>query len=102
MKIGILGSGAVGQQLGLGFSRLGHEVKIGTRDPKKLQEWLAQAGPRGSAGSFEEAAKFGELVALAKAWGWPEPVDMGGIGQAIWLESLAMAWIAYAFNLLRN
>ena len=44
MNIGIIGSGVVGQQLGLGLSRLGHEVKIGTRDPSKLNDWLKQAG----------------------------------------------------------
>ena len=62
MKIGILGSGVVGQQLWLGFLRLGNEVKIGTRDKLKLNEWLNSAGSRASVGSFEEAAKYGELV----------------------------------------
>jgi hypothetical protein len=68
MNIGILGSGAVGQQLGLGFARLGHDVKIGTRDPGKLSDWLKQIGQRGAAGSFEDAAKFGEVVVLCTLW----------------------------------
>ena len=33
MKIGIIGSGAVGQNLAKGFAEIGHEVMIGTRDP---------------------------------------------------------------------
>ncbi|APY25275.1 NADP oxidoreductase coenzyme F420-dependent domain protein [Leptospira borgpetersenii serovar Castellonis str. 200801910] len=33
-KIGILGSGVVGQTLANGFLKYGAEVKIGTRDPE--------------------------------------------------------------------
>ena len=72
MKVGILGSGIVGQQLGLGFIRLGHEVKIGTRGTEKLKDWLKEAGSKGSAGSFEEAAKFGEMNVLATFWAGTE------------------------------
>ncbi len=68
MKIGIIGSAVVGQQLGIGLSRLGHEVKIGTRDPSKLSEWTKQAGTKATAGTNEEAAKFGELIFLATGW----------------------------------
>ncbi len=65
MKIGILGSGTVGQQLGIGFIRLGHDVKIGTRDKSKLEEW--SKNNKGSVGSFEETAEFGEIIVLATA-----------------------------------
>ncbi|HLC56171.1 MAG TPA: NAD(P)-binding domain-containing protein [Candidatus Nanoarchaeia archaeon] len=65
MKIGILGSGTVGQQLGIGFIRLGYDVKMGTRDKSKLDEWIKNNN--GSIGSFEEAAKFGEVIVLATA-----------------------------------
>ena len=68
MKIGIIGSGIVGQQLGLGFIKLGHEAKIGTRDVSKLDDWKKEAGERGSAGSFEDAAKFGSTLVLATSW----------------------------------
>ena len=66
MKVGILGSGAVGQTLGAGFLKHGHSVKIGTRDPddKEIQAWLAK-NPQASVGSFAEAARFGELIVLA-------------------------------------
>jgi 8-hydroxy-5-deazaflavin:NADPH oxidoreductase len=65
MNVGILGSGVVAQQLGLGFGQLGHAVKLGTRDASKLKEWQSGAGPKASVGSFQEAAAFGELVVLA-------------------------------------
>lgn len=65
MKVGILGSGPVAQQLGFGFIKEGYEVKLGTRDKGKLYEWLGKAGSNASAGSFEETAKFGEEIVLA-------------------------------------
>ncbi len=68
MKIGIIGSGMVGQQLGLGFIKSGHIVKLGTRHPEKLDAWLKQAGGKASVGSFEDAAKFGEIIILATKW----------------------------------
>lgn len=68
MKIGILGSGNVGQQLANGFLRTGHEVKIGTRDVSKLNEWLKNAGASASIGSFNGAASFGDVIVLATSW----------------------------------
>ncbi len=69
MKIGIIGSGAVGQTLAAGLLKLGHSVKIGTRNPDKLADWLKAAGDKASIGSFEESAKFGEAIILATLWG---------------------------------
>lgn len=66
MKIGILGSGGVGQTLGAGFLKHGHEAMLGTRDPKKkdVNDWVRET-PGATAGTFEEAARFGEIVLLA-------------------------------------
>lgn len=70
MQIGILGSGDVGQSLGLGFAQLGHEVKIGSRDPggDKLKPWLAKAGKKASTGSFPDTARFADVAVLATLW----------------------------------
>jgi 8-hydroxy-5-deazaflavin:NADPH oxidoreductase len=65
MKVGVIGSGAVGQVLADGFLKHGHEVMRGSRDPAKLAEWKAGAGPEAQTGTFAEAARFGELVVLA-------------------------------------
>jgi NADPH-dependent F420 reductase len=73
MKIGIIGSGVVGQQLGFGFLKAGHEVKIGTRNTSKLNEWLEKAGENASTGSFTEAAVYGEVVILATLWSGTKP-----------------------------
>jgi len=66
MKVGILGSGEVGQTLGIGFARRGHDVTIGSRTPNSepLKEWARKAGPSAKTGTFAEAAKA-ELVVLS-------------------------------------
>jgi predicted dinucleotide-binding enzyme len=69
-KIGILGSGDVGQALGRGFAALGNQVKIGARDAKnpKLKTWVDKTGANASQGTFADAAQFGEIVVLATLW----------------------------------
>ncbi|MGA3328349.1 MAG: NAD(P)-binding domain-containing protein [Terriglobia bacterium] len=64
MKIGILGSGIVGQVLATGFLKHGHEVMVGTRTPAKLMDWVRQnAG--GRTGGFDATARFADVVVLA-------------------------------------
>ncbi|MFP5246429.1 MAG: NADPH-dependent F420 reductase [Thermoanaerobaculia bacterium] len=65
VRIGVLGSGDVGRVLAAGFVGLGHEVKVGSRDPQKLAQWADAAGSRASTGTFEEAARFGDILVLA-------------------------------------
>jgi predicted dinucleotide-binding enzyme len=66
MKVGILGSAAVGQALGKAFLAEGNEVMIGTRDVSKdsLVKWQKE-NPTAKLGSFADATKFGELIVLA-------------------------------------
>jgi len=66
MKIGVIGSGTVAQTLGAGFLKHGHQVALGTREPKKLAEWRAKK-PSGEVKSFAEAAAFGDVLVLAVA-----------------------------------
>lgn len=65
MKIGILGSEIVGQTLATGFIKHGHQIKIGTGNPDKLNDWIKSAGTSATVGSFKEAAAYGELIVLA-------------------------------------
>ena len=77
MNIGIIGSGIVGQTLGASLARGGHDVVLGTRDPKKLDEkrgfgdslaeWLGRAGKNARVATFEDAARHGEVVINATA-----------------------------------
>ncbi|MGB8314772.1 MAG: NAD(P)-binding domain-containing protein [Aestuariivirga sp.] len=64
MKIGIIGSGDVAKTLAAGFLKHGHDVTLGTREVAKLAEF-AKVNPKTKIGSFNDAAKFGELVVLA-------------------------------------
>src|SRR5436190_21801093 len=47
MRIGMLGTGVVGQTLEAKLTELGHDVKVGSRDPER---------------SFEAAASHGEII----------------------------------------
>ena len=64
-KIGVIGSGVVGETLANGFAKHGHEVMRGSRDPSKLAGWKRGAGDKASTGSLEETARFGSIVVLA-------------------------------------
>lgn len=81
MKVAILGSGIVGQVLGKAFIAEEHEVMLGTRDPakKEVVQWKKD-NPKANTGTFDETAKFGELIVLAVAGGVAEDViRMAGV-----------------------
>ena len=72
MKIGIIGSGVVGQTLGAKLAERGEAVVLGTRSPdnlgdkrgfgKPLEEWSKSAGSNARIGTFADAAAHGEIV----------------------------------------
>ena len=64
MRIGVLGTGMVGQTIATRLVELGHEVKMGSRSAgnEKAVEWASGAGEGASEGSFADAASFGEVV----------------------------------------
>ena len=84
MRIGVLGTGMVGQVLAAKLAEAGHEVVVGTRDPAAtlarqepdgygsppFSAWHAQH-PDVKVGSFADAATHGELVVNATAGGPP-------------------------------
>jgi len=65
MKIGVLGSGQVGEVLANGFLKHGYDVMRGTREPGKMEKWQPPGGAKAQIGSFADTAKFGEIVVLA-------------------------------------
>lgn len=80
VNVGILGSGDVGKALARGFAGLGHEVKIGSRTPSKLDDFVKAEGARISSGTFEETARFGDLLVLATLGAaTEEAIEMAGI-----------------------
>jgi len=64
-KVAVLGSGAVGDVLSNGFLANGFAVTRATRDPQKLQGWKSGAKGEAAIGTYEEAAKWADLVVLA-------------------------------------
>lgn len=66
MKIGVLGTGVVGEAIGSKLAARGHEVKMGSRTAtnEKAAAWAKKAGPKASHGTFADAAEFGEIVFL--------------------------------------
>lgn len=83
LKVGMLGTGDVGRTLGRGLASLGHDVMLGSRDPadQKVRFWLRDVGVHGSAGSYAEAARFGELLVLATSWeGTENAIHLAGMG----------------------
>ncbi len=64
MKIGIIGTGAVGQAIGGKLTQNGHSVKLGSRTAsnEKAAAWVKTNGANASQGTFAEAAAFGEML----------------------------------------
>ncbi len=64
MKIGILGTGIVGNTIGTKLVQLGHDVMMGSRSKtnEKAGAWVKASGPKASQGTFADAAKFGEIL----------------------------------------
>jgi predicted dinucleotide-binding enzyme len=71
MRIGVLGTGVVGQTIGTKLVELGHDVKLGSRsaDNAKSADWVKASGSRASQGTFADAASFGEIVFNCTAGG---------------------------------
>jgi hypothetical protein len=65
MKVGVIGSGAVGEKLANGFLKNGYQVMRGSRTPEKLEDWKKKSSLGASTGDFDQTAQFGELVVLA-------------------------------------
>jgi predicted dinucleotide-binding enzyme len=64
MKIGILGTGMVGNALGTKLVQAGYEVTMGSRSAnnESAQKWASSLGERAHTAPFRDAAAFGEIV----------------------------------------
>jgi predicted dinucleotide-binding enzyme len=83
MKIGVFGTGMVGQAIAGKLAQLGHEVKMGSRtaDNEKAAAWVKAAGPTASQGTHADAAAFGELLFnCTQGFGALEALGMAGAG----------------------
>lgn len=71
MKVGVLGTGMVGQAIGTKLLELGHEVTMGSRSAEggALEEWVQRTDGAGAGGTFADAATTGELIFNCTAGG---------------------------------
>jgi 8-hydroxy-5-deazaflavin:NADPH oxidoreductase len=69
MRIGVLGTGMVGETLSTKFVELGHDVVMGARSAgnDKAVAWSERFPERAGQGSFADAAAHGEMVVNATA-----------------------------------
>ena len=81
MKVGILGSGDVGQGLGKGFASHGYEVMIMSRTPEseKLTSWKEETGKNASTGTFSDAAVHGISWCLRPLEQPQNAMDLAGV-----------------------
>jgi predicted dinucleotide-binding enzyme len=64
MRIGVFGTGTVGQTIATKLVEVGHDVRMGSRAAhnEKAKAWVAAAGAKASEGAFSDAATFGEVL----------------------------------------
>ncbi len=119
MKFGVFGTGEVGEMIGQRLIGLGHEVLLGSRSAnnEKAAAWVKLVGEKGSQGTFDAAAKFGEVVFLSgndatakdlvrdvlKQFGWQhdEMMDLGDITTARGPEMFLALWVRM-FGVTKN
>jgi 8-hydroxy-5-deazaflavin:NADPH oxidoreductase len=66
MRIGIIGAGRIGHALGVRFAKVGHEVMLSnSHGPGTLDGVVASIAQDVRAGTVEEAARFGDITAVA-------------------------------------
>ena len=79
MKIGLIGTGRLGSALGKIWAEKGHMIMFGSRDPQKAKKLADSIGSNASGGTYEEAAKFGDVIILAVPWsGAKESIKTAG------------------------
>ncbi|GAC1418512.1 MAG: NAD(P)-binding domain-containing protein [Flavisolibacter sp.] len=67
MRIGVLGTGSVGEAIASELIKKGHSVQMGSRsvDNEKSTAWVEKmANEKASKGNFSQTAQYGELIFL--------------------------------------
>jgi len=83
MKIAVFGTGMVGDTIGSRLIELGHQVMMGSRTAKneKALAFVTKHKSNASAGTYADAAKFGEIIInCTKGDCSIEAIKLGGAG----------------------
>jgi predicted dinucleotide-binding enzyme len=64
MKIGVLGTGVVGETIASALIDKGHNVRMGSRTStnEKAGKWVKKSGDSATQGDFNDAAAFGDII----------------------------------------
>ena len=117
MRLGILGTGAVGKTLAAQLDGMGHEVMVGTRDADETMSrtdpdqygnppfsaWQREH-PGVELGTFAEAEHTvfvcgddaeakAKVTELLRAFGWTDILDLGDISAARGTEMVLPIWL---------
>lgn len=68
MKIGVIGSGEMGRTLGQLWSKAGHDILFGSRDPRRVAKWIGEVKIEAKYGTYRQAAEHGDVVLLSTIW----------------------------------
>lgn len=64
-KIGIVGSGHIGGNLGILLGKAGYDIFYSSRHPETLGDLVKTTGPKARAGNVAEAIAFGDVIVLS-------------------------------------
>ncbi|HLR26782.1 MAG TPA: NAD(P)-binding domain-containing protein [Fodinibius sp.] len=65
MRIGIIGSGNIGGNLGIHLAGAGYEILFSSRHPDELKALAKEAGKNATTGTIEEASALGDVIVLS-------------------------------------
>jgi predicted dinucleotide-binding enzyme len=89
LKIGTIGAGREGGALGTLVAKAGHPVMFSSRNPERLKDLVASAGPTARAGTVAEAVSFADVVLLVVPY--PAIREIGrNYGEALAAKSLVL------------
>lgn len=65
MKVGIIGTGSMGTNLGKIWAEQGNEIFFGSRDPIRAKNLEDVVGNNAKGGTYHEAVEFSDVLVLA-------------------------------------
>ena len=89
MKIGVIGSGHIGGNLGKLWAAAGHQILFSSRHPQKLRSLIADVNHGALAGTVHEAAQFGEIILFSPPYEMTDEAltDAGELNEKIVIDA---------------
>ncbi len=87
MRVAVIGTGKMGTALGERLAAVGHEVRVGSRDPGRGRSTATEIGAS-FGGTYADAVAGSDALILAVPWSAaPETlIDLGDLGGAILID----------------